>query len=79
MYMYVHVLFLSQPPVYNHVNVDVFSHVFIHVSTESHVGWGLHSWDSHHGRITALGLYNPECVCLSMRIIFMYVDAIHPT
>ena len=36
--------------------------LFIHVSTGSHVGWGLHSC---HGRITALAYITPNvCVCL---------------
>ena len=42
MYMYIHAV-IFKPPIYNHVDVYVFSHVVIRVSTRSHVGWGLHS------------------------------------
>ena len=74
-YIYIYMDISTGPyscPTYNHVYVYI-SHIylialfnplalFIHVSTESHVGWGLHSC---HGRITALAYITPNvCVCL---------------
>ena len=74
-YIYIYMDISTGPyscPTYNHVYVYI-SHIylialfnplalFIHVSTESHVGWGLHSC---HGRITTLAYITPNvCVCL---------------